>query len=99
MVQRRLVLLAGTALVAGSSTTPDAAQAAAKRREIDGQVDGAVGELLTNAPGARQIAANSEGYLVFPEVFTAGLLIGGSHGDGSLRKGSSTLGYYSVSSG
>jgi lipid-binding SYLF domain-containing protein len=99
MVQRRLVLLAGTALVAACSTTPDAAQASAKRREIDVQVDGALGQLFTNAPGARQMASNSEGFLVFPEVFTAGLLVGGSHGTGALRKGANSLGYYSVSSG
>ena len=99
MVQRRLFLLAGSALVAGCTTTPDAGQASAKRREIDMQVDSALGDLYTNAPGARQVAEGSQGFLVFPEVFTAGLLVGGSHGNGALRRGTNTTGYYSLSSG
>lgn len=99
MVDRRTMLVAGAVLVAGCSTTPDPAQASARRREIDVQVDGALGDLFTNAAGARQVVNNSEAVLVFPEVLSAGLVVGGSHGSGALRNGSTTTGYYSLSSG
>lgn len=99
MILRRTLLLAGAGLLAGCSSTPDPAQASAKRREIDTAVDSALGDLYTNAPGARALAQEAQGILVFPEVFTAGLLVGGSHGNGALRRGNATAGYYSLNSG
>ena len=100
MLPRRSMLIAGAALaVGGCASSGDPAQASATRREIDTQVDSALGALFTGAPGARAVATAAEAVLVFPEVFTAGLLVGGSHGNGALRKGNSTLGYYSLNSG
>jgi lipid-binding SYLF domain-containing protein len=99
MMHRRHLLLAGAALAAGCSSTTDPAQASAKRREIDTQVDSAMGSLFANAPGARAWANAAQGVLVFPEVLTVGFVIGGSHGNGALRKGNTTLGYYSLNSG
>lgn len=99
MMQRRLMLIAGAALAAGCGSANDPAQASAKRREIDVAVDSALGDLYTNARGARELANASAALLVFPEVFTAGLLVGGSHGHGALRKGTATTGYYSLNSG
>jgi lipid-binding SYLF domain-containing protein len=100
MMQRRNVLAAaGALLVTACASTPDPGKAAATRREIDTQVDGALGDLFTNVPGARAVFSAAQGVLVFPQVFTAGFVIGGSHGNGALRKGNSTLGYYSLNSG
>ncbi|MBC5783834.1 hypothetical protein H8N03_12835 [Ramlibacter sp. USB13] len=100
MIARRLLLLAGAATaVAGCATKPDAAQAAARRSDIDRQVDAALADLYANAPGARAVAANAQAMLVFPEVFTAGFLVGGSHGYGALRRGNTSTGYYSLNSG
>ena len=99
MLQRRNLLLAGAALAAGCTTTMDPAEASAKRRQIDTQVDSAMGDLFMNAPGARAVAGAAQGVLVFPEVLTVGLVVGGSHGNGALRKGNTTLGYYSLNSG
>jgi lipid-binding SYLF domain-containing protein len=93
------MLMAGAALaVAGCASSPDPAQSSAKRRAIDTQVDTAMGALFTGAPGARAVANAAEAVLVFPEILTAGLLVGGSHGNGALRKGNTTLGYYSLAS-
>jgi lipid-binding SYLF domain-containing protein len=96
---RRTMLLAGAGLVAGCASSTDPAQASARRREIDVAVDSALGDLFTNVQGARAVVAESQGILVFPEVFTAGLLVGGSHGHGALLKGTQTLGYYALNSG
>ena len=99
MDRRQLLLLSGAALAtACSSTPPTAEESAAKRREIDTGVTNALADLSTNA-NARQLAGMSKAILVFPKVISAGLGIGGSYGQGSLRKGSTTAGYYSISSG
>jgi lipid-binding SYLF domain-containing protein len=97
-MKRRHLLWLGPGLVAGCASTgsPDAG---AKRREIEGAVDRALGELVTNARGARELTDKAQGVLVFPQVLTAGLLVGGSYGQGALRQGTSTAGYYSVGSG
>lgn len=97
--RRRLLLLATAGLAAGCASGPDPAQASAKRREIDTAVDSALGDLFVHARGARELANASVGILVFPEVFSTGLLVGGSHGHGALRKGSASIGYYSLASG
>jgi lipid-binding SYLF domain-containing protein len=99
MDRRQLLVLSGAALAAAcSSTPPTAEQNAVKRREIDSGVTTAMADLATNA-SARQMAGMAKGILVFPKVVTAGLLVGGSYGQGSLRKGNTTAGYYSISSG
>lgn len=100
MIPRRNILVAaGAAFVAACASTPDAGKAAATRREIDTQVDSALGDLFTNAPGSREVFNTAQGVLVFPQVFTAGFIVGGSHGHGAMRKGNTTLGYYSLNSG
>ena len=78
-------------------TRPD--HSSATRREIDTKVDSALGDLFTNAPGSRRLFDSAQGVLIFPEVLTAGFIVGGSHGNGALRKGNATLGYYSLNSG
>jgi len=98
-MHRRTILLAGAALAAGCTSTTDPAKATAKRQEIDAKVDQALRELYASAPTARDLANSAQAVLVFPEVITAGLVIGGSHGSGALRKGANTLGYYSLNSG
>jgi lipid-binding SYLF domain-containing protein len=99
MIQRRPMLLAGAALLAGCASSGDPAKASARRREIDMQVDLAMGDLFTNVQGARAVSDFSQAVLVFPEVLTAGFVVGGSHGHGALRKGATTLGYYTLNSG
>jgi len=99
MKRRKLLLLAGAGLAAGCSSTGGGAEPGAKRREIDGAVDRALGDLYTNTRGAREMTDKAQAVLVFPQVFTAGLLAGGSYGQGALRKGTQTIGYYSVGSG
>lgn len=43
--------------------------------------------------------SKAQGVLVFPNVIQAGFIVGGQHGDGALRAGGSTVGYYSTTSG
>ncbi|AOJ09782.1 hypothetical protein WS62_21170 [Burkholderia sp. ABCPW 14] len=108
MQKRNLVLKAAAALVVGSlalagcTTTPDkpatAATNASKRQAIDASVDATLSRLYSTVPGSRELVAKSRGVLVFPDVIQAGLIIGGQTGNGSLRVGGATVGYYNTSS-
>jgi lipid-binding SYLF domain-containing protein len=62
--------------------------------EINREVDVAVQKLYRQAPAAKDLAKVAKGILVFPDVVKAGLLIGGQYGQGALRKGNKTVGYY-----
>ncbi|HVO05365.1 MAG TPA: YSC84-related protein [Burkholderiaceae bacterium] len=100
MKRRNLLFAAGAAVVAACSTTGEApADPAAKRHEIDVAVDGALADLYASTKGSRELAAKARGILVFPRVVSAGFVVGGSYGQGALRKGGVTAGYYSVGAG
>jgi lipid-binding SYLF domain-containing protein len=100
MNRRNLLLYASAAVVAGcSTTTGSTADPAAKRRELEASVDAALSELYASAPGSRELASKARGILVFPKVVSAGFVVGGSYGEGALRKGSSSASYYRVAAG
>ena len=51
-------------------------------------------------PGASAwLVAKSRGVLVFPSVLQVGFIVGGQYGEGALRVGGSSVGYYSTVSG
>ena len=91
-------LLVATAFAAGCSTTGTGASTdkAAKKQEIDAGVDGALNRLFSSTNGSRELAQRAQGVLVFPKVISAGLIVGGEYGEGSLRSHGSTAGYYST---
>lgn len=70
--------------------------AAASRADIDTDVNAALEKLYRESPAARALAETAVGILVFPQVVKGGLLIGGQYGDGALRKGGKTVGYYNT---
>ncbi|RQS57733.1 MULTISPECIES: YSC84-related protein [unclassified Burkholderia] len=108
MQKRNLVLKAAAALVVGSlaltgcTTTPDkpdnAATNASKRQAIDSSVDATLSRMYSTVKGSRELVAKSRGVLVFPDVLQAGFIVGGQSGNGALRVGGSTVGYYNTSS-
>ncbi|BCF90754.1 MULTISPECIES: YSC84-related protein [Paraburkholderia] len=109
MHRRNFILSTGAALAAGglalsgctmtgphSSTTTSNTD---KRRAIDSSVDETLSRLYTTAHGSRELVAKARGVLVFPSVVQAGFWIGGQYGQGSLRVGGQTVGYYSTAAG
>ncbi|MBN3836782.1 YSC84-related protein [Burkholderia sp. Ac-20344] len=108
MQKRNLVLKAAAALIVGSlaltgcTTTPDkpdnAATNASKRQAIDSSVDATLSRMYSTVKGSRELVAKSRGVLVFPDVLQAGFIVGGQSGNGALRVGGSTVGYYNTSS-
>jgi lipid-binding SYLF domain-containing protein len=70
----------------------------AKRHSINSNVDQALSRLYVAAPGSRELVAKARGVLVFPSVLAAGFVVGGQYGEGALRVGGQTTGYYSTTS-
>jgi lipid-binding SYLF domain-containing protein len=101
MIQRRTILLAtGTLVIAGCSTSSSGtSDPAAKRREIDASVDNALAQLYGKVQGSRELGDKARGILVMPKVVSAGFVVGGSYGQGALRKHGVTAAYYSVGAG
>jgi lipid-binding SYLF domain-containing protein len=99
MNKRTLILASSLALALSACTTtgPDAkSDPAAKRQSIDSAVDSALSKLYSQVPGSREMVGRSRAVLVFPSVVSAGFVVGGSYGEGALRTGGKTTGYYST---
>ncbi|MGF6856199.1 BPSL1445 family SYLF domain-containing lipoprotein [Paraburkholderia sp. CI3] len=103
MLKTTAALAFGGLALAGCTTTgntPDNAHVdASKRQSIDASVDGTLSKLFTTVPGSRELVSKARGVLVFPSVLQAGLIVGGEYGEGALRVGGATVGYYSTASG
>ncbi|MFP3803116.1 hypothetical protein SB764_43530, partial [Paraburkholderia sp. SIMBA_027] len=69
------------------------------RKSIDASVDGTMSRLFTTVTGSRELVSKARGVLVFPSVLQAGFIVGGQYGEGALRVGGGTVGYYSTVSG
>ncbi|MFL9906701.1 BPSL1445 family SYLF domain-containing lipoprotein [Paraburkholderia sp. RL17-337-BIB-A] len=89
--------LAGCTTTGSKHDTPSTD--ASKRQSIDASVDGTMSRLFTTVKGSRELVSKARGVLVFPSVLQAGFVVGGQYGEGSLRVGGGTVGYYSTISG
>src|SRR5262245_2089789 len=67
---------------------------AASAAEIDREVDAASAALYARTPGAKDLAEQAKGILIFPNIVRASLLEGAQYGDGALRIQGRTVGYY-----
>ncbi|MCU0929924.1 MAG: YSC84-related protein [Burkholderiaceae bacterium] len=81
--------LAGCTTTAGGSSDP-----AARRKAIDSDTDRALGDLYRQAAGSRELVSRARGVLVFPSLISAGFIVGGGTGEGTLREGGRSTGYY-----
>ena len=93
---RRSVISTLTGLVGGSVLGIGAAYAASAHK-IDQDASRALQTLYAAQPKARNLGNKAKAILVFPKIIKAGLLIGGQSGDGALRMGGKTVGYYNLS--
>lgn len=95
MIAVSLSLSGCTTTAAGSDTLVEQKD---KRRTIDAGVDSTLTRLYNVVPGARELVEKSNGFLVFPTVINAGIGLGGQYGEGALRVGGKSVGYYSTAS-
>jgi lipid-binding SYLF domain-containing protein len=96
-------LLALGAVLSGCTTTASSdashSEKMDKRRTIDAGVDSTLARLYNVASGSRELVGKAHGVLTFPSVIDAGFVVGGQYGEGSLRVGGHTVGYYSTATG
>jgi lipid-binding SYLF domain-containing protein len=64
--------------------------------EIDREVQEKLAQLYKHSSTAKDFGAVAKGILVFPDVYKAGLMIGGQFGEGALLKNGKTAGYYNT---
>ena len=91
----RLLLAVVAMLIAAvlSDVCPGSALAATAK-EIDTKATQALATLYKTTPDAKALAAKAKAVLIFPDMTKAGFMVAGQFGDGALRKGGKTVGYY-----
>jgi len=104
--QRRNVVITGAGLAvltlagAGCTTTSgESGDPAAQRQALDSSADSALSRLYTQHAGSRELINSARGVLIFPTVVSAGFIVGASSGQGVLRKGGKTAGYFRMTEG
>jgi lipid-binding SYLF domain-containing protein len=95
--ERVLTLLAGVVLVLFLFSTT--ASHAGSAREIDTSVNVALERFYKQVKGAEVFAKSAKGMLILPGVVKAGLGVAGEYGEGALRVGGKTVGYYNIVGG
>ena len=73
-----------------------APRAEASAAKINADVRASLDQFFRQTPGAREVANNAAGVLVFPTVVKAGFGIGGEYGEGALLVGGRPAGYYNL---
>jgi len=66
---------------------------------IDADADAALSQLYESQPVAKMLSEKAAAVLIFPNIVKAGFIVGGSYGQGALRKKGKTVGYYSSATG
>jgi lipid-binding SYLF domain-containing protein len=75
------------------------ANSPASQADITASSSQALNKLVRDNPAAAAISQQSRAVLVFPEMVKGGLVVGGAYGEGELRKGGRTTGYYTSFTG
>jgi lipid-binding SYLF domain-containing protein len=97
-IQRKLLalVLATTSMVAMSVMSQ---AVAATAEDLDKDSRQALQTLYKTEPFAEKLSRTAKAVLVFPNIVKAGLVFGGSYGEGELLKGSRVVDYYNSVTG
>jgi lipid-binding SYLF domain-containing protein len=93
---RRTLMLCGIAAAStiASLSSAGTAFAASTAEELNTESARALETLYRTNPVAEQISHSAKAVLVFPNIVKAGLVFGGSYGEGVLLEGSQVAAYY-----
>jgi lipid-binding SYLF domain-containing protein len=72
---------------------------AASAAELNREAGTALSKLYASQPSAKMLGQRARAILVFPSIVKAGFMFGGQIGEGVLRKGGRTVGYYNSVAG
>jgi len=95
----KYIRIIGTAIILAMAAMTPMSQhpaMAASAAEINRDAAAALQTLYEGTPGAKELGAKAKGILVFPSIIKAGFIVGGQYGEGVLRKGGKTVGYYNT---
>ena len=67
-------------------------------RTIDNEANTAINKFISENKSADAFLVKAKAFLVFPSVKEAGFFVGGKYGEGVLRVGRTSKGYYSMTS-
>lgn len=90
----KFLLVIGIAIAAAIASPPKSEAASAA--EIDAAANETLHSFVEQVGGARQLANNAAGILVFPSVVKAGIGIGGEYGEGLLLVNKKPGGYFNL---
>jgi lipid-binding SYLF domain-containing protein len=95
------IFASGGLSLSGCTTTPASSDATpeantGRRQSLDADTNATLERLFATVHDSRELVGNARGVLVFPSVFAAGFWFGGQYGQGALRVGGQTSGYYSL---
>ena len=96
MLKARLVsalLVLALATTSSLYAVPAHAKSAA---ELNKDATTIMSKLYEKHPQAKTLQAKAKAVLIFPSVYKAGFMLGAQYGEGVLRKGNKTVGYYST---
>lgn len=94
MFSKRMLLGAVALFVAAA--LPVTSPLAADKVVIDAKIEVALRELRNQVPGVDDLLQKAKGVLVMPDVTEAGLVVGGTYGEGALLIDGAPVQYYSV---
>jgi lipid-binding SYLF domain-containing protein len=86
------IALTAVLLLLAASAPGDAGTAG----EINAGVNATLDRIYRQIPGTHALASRAAGVLVFPTVIKAGIGVGGEYGEGAMRVGGKTAGYYNT---
>jgi lipid-binding SYLF domain-containing protein len=72
---------------------------AATASEIDANVNASLDRFVKEVKGAKGFLDAAKGVLIIPKVIQGGVVVGAEYGEGALRIGGKTVGYYNIASG
>ena len=85
--------------IRSSSVCPSSTARAATAEDLDKDSQQALQTLYKTEPLAEKLSRTAKAVLVFPNMVKAGLVFGGSYGEGELLKGSKVVDYYNSVTG
>jgi lipid-binding SYLF domain-containing protein len=86
------IALSAVLLLMAASAPGDAGTAG----EINAGVNATLDRIYRQIPGTHALANRAAGVLVFPTVIKAGIGVGGEYGEGAMRVGGKSAGYYNT---
>jgi len=89
----KIILVACMALIIGIFPVSSYAATAS---EIDASVNASLERFVKEVKGAQEFLDTAKGVLIIPKVMQGGLIVGGEYGEGALRIGGKTVGYYNI---